>query len=81
MKTLALTPTEFMELLNSLAEHVEDDQEIVVEEKDEDEDELSLIEQVIENFLKECTSSNRLPTLAEAEVLKILDAILVKYED
>lgn len=81
MKTLALTPTEFMELMNSLAEDVDDDQEIVVNEKNEDEDELSLIEQVIENFLKECISSRRLPTLAEAEVVKILDDILVKYED
>ena len=81
MKTLALTPIEFIELMNSLAEHVEDDQEIVVEEEDEDEDELSLIEQVIENFLKECISSKRLPTLVEAEVVKILDDILVKYED
>lgn len=79
MKTLALTPTEFMELMNSLAEDVDDDQEIVVNEKNEDE--LSLIEQVIENFLKECISSKRLPTLAEAEVVKILDDILVKYED
>ena len=81
MKTLALTPTEFMELMNSLAEDVDDEQEIVVNEKNEDEDELSLIEQVIENFLKECISSKRLPTLAEAEVVKILDDILVKYED
>ena len=81
MKTLALTPTEFMELMNSLAEDVDDDQEIVVNEKNEDEDELSLIEQVLENFLKECISSKRLPTLAEAEVVKILDDILVKYED
>lgn len=81
MKTLALTPTEFMELMNALAEDVDDDQEIVVNEKNEDEDELSLIEQVIENFLKECISSKRLPTLAEAEVVKILDDILVKYED
>ena len=81
MKTLALTPTEFMELMNSLAEDVDDDQEIVVNEKNEDEDELSLIEQVIENFLKECISSKRLPTLAEAEVVKILDDILIKYED
>ena len=81
MKTLALTPAEFMELMNSLAEDVDDDQEIVVNEKNEDEDELSLIEQVIENFLKECISSKRLPTLAEAEVVKILDDILVKYED
>lgn len=79
MKTLALTPTEFMELMNSLAEDVDDDQEIVVNEKNEDE--LSLIEQVIENFLKECISSKRLPTLAEAEVVKILDDILIKYED
>lgn len=68
-----------MELMNSLAEDVDDDQEIVVNEKNEDE--LSLIEQVIENFLKECISSKRLPTLAEAEVVKILDDILVKYED
>ena len=81
MKTLALTPTEFMELMNSLAEDADDDQEIVVNEKNEDEDELSLIEQVIENFLKECISSKRLPTLAEAEVVKILDDILIKYED
>ncbi len=81
MKTLTLTPTEFMELMNSLAENVDDDQEIVVNEKNEDEDELSLIEQVLENFLKECISSKRLPTLAEAEVVKILDDILVKYED
>lgn len=81
MKTSALTPTEFMKLMNSLAEDVDDDQEIVVNEKNEDEDELSLIEQVIENFLKECISSKRLPTLAEAEVVKILDDILVKYED
>lgn len=81
MKTLSLTPTEFMELMNSLAENVDDDQEIVVNEKNEDEDELSLIEQVLENFLKECISSKRLPTLAEAEVVKILDDILVKYED
>lgn len=66
-----------MELMNSLAE----DREIVVNVKNEDEDELSLIEQVIENFLKECISSKRLPTLAEAEVVKILDDILVKYED
>lgn len=70
-----------MELMNSLAENVDDDQEIVVNEKNEDEDELSLIEQVLENFLKECISSKRLPTLAEAEVVKILDDILVKYED
>lgn len=68
-----------MELMNSLAEDVDDDQEIVVNEKNEDE--LSLIEQVIENFLKECISSKRLPTLAEAEVVKILDDIIVKYED
>ena len=68
-----------MELMNSLAGHEEDNQEIVVEEGDEDE--LSLIEQVLENFLKECISSKRLPTLAEAEVVKILDDILVKYED
>ena len=79
MKTLTLTPTEFMELMNSLAEDADDDQEIVVNEKNEDE--LSLIEQVIENFLKECISSKRLPTLAEAEVVKILDDILIKYED
>ena len=70
-----------MELMNTLAEDVDDNQEIVVNEKNEDEDELSLIEQVIENFLKECISSKRLPTLAEAEVVKILDDILVKYED
>lgn len=79
MKTFALTPTEFMELMNLLAGHEEDNQEIVVEEGDEDE--LSLIEQVLENFLKECISSKRLPTLAEAEVVKILDDIIVKYED
>ena len=79
MKTFTLTPTEFMELMNSLAGHEEDNQEIVVEEGDEDE--LSLIEQVLENFLKECISSKRLPTIAEAEVVKILDDILVKYED
>lgn len=77
MKTSALTPAEFMELMNSLAE----DREIVVNVKNEDEDELSLIEQVIENFLKECISSRRLPTLEEAETLRILDNILVKYED
>lgn len=84
MKTLALTPTEFMELMNSLADEYSEDintPESVEETATEDEDELSLIEQVIENFLKECISSKRLPTLAEAEVVKILDDILVKYED
>ena len=87
MKTLTLTLTEFIELMESLSAHVQDDQKTVVEETDGDEDgaaeteELSLIEQVIENFLKECISSKRLPTLAEAEVVKILDDILIKYED
>lgn len=84
MKTLALTPTEFMELMNSLADESSEDintPESVEETATEDEDELSLIEQVIENFLKECISSRRLPTLAEAEVVKILDDIIVKYED
>lgn len=84
MKTLALTPTEFMELMNSLADESSEGintPESVEEIVTEDEDELSLIEQVIENFLKECISSKRLPTLAEAEVVKILDDILVKYED
>ena len=84
MKTLALTPAEFMELMNSLADESSEDintPESVEETAIEDEDELSLIEQVIENFLKECISSKRLPTLAEAEVVKILDDILVKYED
>lgn len=84
MKTLALTPEEFVELMNSLADEYPEDintPESVEETAAEDEDELSLIEQVIENFLKECISSKRLPTLAEAEVVKILDDILVKYED
>lgn len=84
MKTLSLTPTEFMELMNTLADEYSEDvntPESVEETATEDEDELSLIEQVIENFLKECISSRRLPTLEEAETLRILDNILVKYED
>ena len=77
----SLSTEEFLKLMNAIAEEVDDTQVDNVEDLKDDVEELSLIEQVIENFLADCVTQRRLPTISEAEVLKILDDILVKYED